>query len=133
MKEYILSIVPGHVASFFYKISRVFHIFASSAWTVIKICSNTLLPATHGFLGCAVIPLILVSHVIFQDPKKVVVWGGQKVQTVWSVQEHSPAILCDCLWCQVCGLRLYSARLKVKTGNKVGRSTWQIKPFFHTH
>lgn len=53
----------------------------------------------HGLLDC------VASHVIFKDTKQVVVWRCQ-VQTAWWTQEHFPVILCSCLRCQMCNMRL---------------------------
>jgi hypothetical protein len=62
-------------------------------------------PAMHDF-DFIIILIVLASHGIFQDP-----WESQ-VQTVWWVQDHFPALLCDCLWYQTCSVRLCLTMLK---------------------
>jgi len=71
----------------------------------VEIRSSSSQPATQGFLDCVVALLLPDYHVIFQDSKQVLVWGGQ-VLIVWWVREHFPSGFCDCLRCQMCSVRL---------------------------
>jgi hypothetical protein len=70
----IKHLVSEHILSLFYRIIHAFiaalHKPKDSA--AVEVCFHTSQPATHSFLDCIIILILLACHAIFQDPKYVI-------------------------------------------------------------
>jgi len=93
-----MSVKSRHLLLLFYKISTLIYAFLPALQnikdaSVVEVCSSSLQPTPHSFLDCISL-VVVTSQVFFQEPKPVVVCGGQ-IQTVGWVEEQFLAILCS--------------------------------------
>lgn len=113
-----------HVLSLLYKISRTIHALLPALHELkhsaaVEIRSCTSQPATHDFLSCVVILVVLPRHVI----SRPWVRGGLRgpIRTVWWVLEHFTAVLRNRLRRQTSSVRSCVVVLKDERQNVTNR------------